>query len=225
MIFGYQNHKLSAWPLLYFVLMADIWNFCDTFLGPKSKSTFFCFSKCWFVAEIQGFKVTLLVQVKSKVPIVWRGHISTFCLMQMVEIFVEYSKDSKLKALFYLSKSWFVAEIQRFKVTPFSARKIVPIVRTGHFHTFCWSKMIEIFVVYLKDPDLRNFFYFSKSWNVAETQGFKATQRLSTKADFSGVDISGSIGYRNKRSSVLYSTWASDHLYRHGNNWITVSTL
>ena len=24
-------------------------------------------------------------------------------------------------------------------------------------------------------------------------------------------------------SSVLYSPWASDHLYTHGNNWITVS--
>ena len=23
-IFGYQNHKLSAWPLLYFLIMADI---------------------------------------------------------------------------------------------------------------------------------------------------------------------------------------------------------
>ena len=33
-IFRYQNHKLSAWPLLYFLIMADVWNFCDTFLGP-----------------------------------------------------------------------------------------------------------------------------------------------------------------------------------------------
>ena len=48
--FGYQNHKLSAWPLLYLVLMADIWNFCDTFLGPKSKHTFLFFKmliRCW----------------------------------------------------------------------------------------------------------------------------------------------------------------------------------
>ena len=54
------------------------------------------------------------------------------------------------------------------------------------------------FVVYSKDPKLKTFFYFSKFLFVAETQRFKVTSRLSTKADFSGVDISGSIGYRNK---------------------------
>ena len=31
--------------------------------------------------------------------------------------------------------------------------------------------------------------------------------------------------YRNNGSSVLYSPWASDHLYTHRNNWITVSIL
>ena len=45
------------------------------------------------------------------------------------------------------------------------------------------------------------------------------------KTDFSGVDISGSIGNRNKGSSVLYSPWTSDHLYSHQNNWITISIL
>ena len=50
-------------------------------------------------------------------------------------------------------------------------------------------------------------------------------KRLLHKVDFSGVDISGSIVYRNKGSSVLYSPWASDHLYSHQNNWITISIL
>ena len=45
------------------------------------------------------------------------------------------------------------------------------------------------------------------------------------KAEFSGVDISGSIGYRNKGSNVLESPWASDHLYTHRNNRISVSIL
>ena len=57
MIFGYQNHILSAWPLLYFLIMADIWNFSDTILISSSKNTFFYFPKWWFVAEIQGLKV------------------------------------------------------------------------------------------------------------------------------------------------------------------------
>ena len=100
----------------------------------------------------------------------------------------------------------------------------MPIVRPGHFHTFYLRQIIEIFVVYSKDPKLeRFFFYFSKFWFSAEIQGFKVTSRLSTKADISGVDISGSIGYRNKGSSVLYSRWARDHLYSYWNNWITVS--
>ena len=55
-------------------------------------------------------------------------------------------------------------------------------------------------------------FYFFKFSFVAEIQGLKVTPRLSTKADFSGVDISFSIEYRNKGSSVLYSSWAGDHL-------------
>ena len=40
--------------------------------------------------------------------------------------------------------------------------------------------------------------------------------------DFSGFDISGSIGNRNKGSSVLYSPGASDHFYSHQNYWITI---
>ena len=56
-------------------------------------------------------------------------------------------------------------------------------------------------------------------------QGLKVTSRLSTKADFSGVDMSGSIGYRNKGSRVLYRPRASDHLYSHWNYCINVSIL
>ena len=38
------------------------------------------------------------------------------------------------------------------------------------------------------------------------------------KSLFSGVDISGSIGYRDKGSSVLYSIWATD-------NFIPIGTI
>ena len=50
MIFGYQNHQLSAWPLLYFLFMAYVWNLCDTLLRSEAKSTFLFFqilSRCW----------------------------------------------------------------------------------------------------------------------------------------------------------------------------------
>ena len=50
-------------------------------------------------------------------------------------------------------------------------------------------------------------------------------KRSVAKTDFSGVDISGSTGNRNKVSSILYSPWASNHLYSHQNNWITLSIL
>ena len=40
-------------------------------------------------------------------------------------------------------------------------------------------------------------------------------KRSVAKAAFSGVTISGSIWNRNNGSSVLYSPWASDHLYSH----------
>ena len=77
---------------------------CLKFLwyNPKTLSWkhFFHFSKFWFVAEIQGFKFTPLLQVKSKVHIVRPGHIYTFCLWHMVEIFVVYSSNAKRKALF-----------------------------------------------------------------------------------------------------------------------------
>ena len=149
--FGYQNHKLSASPLLYFLIMADVWNFCDTFLRPYPKNNFYYFSKCWFIAEIKGLKITPLVQVKSKVPILWPGHVYTFCLWQMVEIFVVHFKDSKLKAhfLFYFSKSWFVAEIQGFKVTPLLHVKLKELIdRPGHFYTFYSWKMFESFLIH-----------------------------------------------------------------------------
>ena len=42
-IFGYQNHKLSAWPLLYFLLMTDILNFCGTFQRPYANKPIYCF--------------------------------------------------------------------------------------------------------------------------------------------------------------------------------------
>ena len=82
--------------------MADGWNFCDTFLSPCTKSTFFYFSKSWFVAELQGFKVTPLLHVKLKVPIVRPGHFHTFCWRQMIEIFVVYPKRPKTKNTFFL---------------------------------------------------------------------------------------------------------------------------
>ena len=41
-----------AWPLQYFLLMAGVWSFCDTFLRPKSKIFFFLFFqmliRCWY---------------------------------------------------------------------------------------------------------------------------------------------------------------------------------
>ena len=64
-----KSTNCSAWPLLYFLIMADFLNFYDTFQHPKLKRLFY-FSKFWFVAEIQGFKITPLRQVKSRVPIV-----------------------------------------------------------------------------------------------------------------------------------------------------------
>ena len=66
--FWHQNHQLPAWPLQYFLFMADVWDFCDTFLDPKVKALFLFF-KSSFVAEIQGSKITPLLHVKSKVPI------------------------------------------------------------------------------------------------------------------------------------------------------------
>ena len=50
MIFGYQNHKLSVWPLLYFLSMADVWNFVIHSYDPKLKSLFSFFKiliRCW----------------------------------------------------------------------------------------------------------------------------------------------------------------------------------
>ena len=41
----------------------------------------------------------------------------------------------------------------------------------------------------------------------------------------SDLRISGSIGYRNMGSDVLDSSSASDHLYTHRSNWITLSIL
>ena len=51
------------------------------------------------------------------------------------------------------------------------------------------------------------------------------SKTLIKKVDFSGVDISGYIGNRNKGASVLHSPWASDHLYSHQNYWITIFIL
>ena len=50
------------------------------------------------------------------------------------------------------------------------------------------------------------------------------SKRPSTKSRFSGLDISDSFDV-NKGSCVLYSPWASGHLYTHRKNWITVSIL
>ena len=103
----------------------------------------------------------------------------------MFDIFVINSLNPKLKALFIFQNLGFFAEHVKSKV---------PIVRLGHFHTFCLRQMIEIFMVYSKDPKLKTLFHLSKSSFVAEIQGFKVTPKLSKKADFSSVDISGSIG-------------------------------
>ena len=61
-----ESANCSDWPLLYFLFMAGGWNFYGTFRRPYTKSTFL-FLKSWFVTEIQGFKVTSLLQVKSLV--------------------------------------------------------------------------------------------------------------------------------------------------------------
>ena len=65
--------------------------FCDTFLTSKNQNTFSYFSKSWFVAEIQGFKVTPLLHVKSKVPIIRPGH--------------NYTLGRWLKFLWYICKT------------------------------------------------------------------------------------------------------------------------
>ena len=148
-IFGYQNHKLSAWPLLYFIIMADVWNFCDTFLRPKTKNTFFYFSKCRFVAEIQGFKFTPILHVKSEVPIVRPSRIYTFCLWQMVDIFVIYSSDPKLKTLFFIFQNFYsLLRYKDPKVPLLHVKSKVPIVWPGHIYTFCLWQMVKILVVY-----------------------------------------------------------------------------
>ena len=90
---------------------------------PKTlnETHFFYFSKSWFVAEVQGFKVTPLLHVKSKLPIVWPGRFHTFCLRQMIEISVVYSKDPKLKTLFLFFKMLIRCRYTRVQSYPTSA--------------------------------------------------------------------------------------------------------
>ena len=79
-----KSTNCSTWQHLYFLLMADGWNFYDIFLRPWTKSTFLIFKmiiRCWDAR----------VQVKSKVSIVRPGLFYIFCLQQMVEIFVIHS--------------------------------------------------------------------------------------------------------------------------------------
>ena len=100
---------------------------------------FFC-SKCWLVAEVQGFKVIPLLQVKSKVPIVCPGRIYTFCLWQRVEIFVIYSYDPKIKTLFFsffniLIRCWDT----RVRSYSTSARKIFGVAEKLRIPADKWS--------------------------------------------------------------------------------------
>ena len=69
-IFVYQNHKLSAWPLLYFLLMADIWNFWGTFLSPLTKNTFFVFQNTDSLLRYKGSKLPFFCKKNQKYQLI-----------------------------------------------------------------------------------------------------------------------------------------------------------
>ena len=79
---------------------------------PKTLSykPLFCFSKCWFFAKIQWFKVTLLLQVKSKVPISWAWSHLYFLFMadgwNFCDIFLKPQTKSPFLFFKILSGSW-----------------------------------------------------------------------------------------------------------------------
>ena len=66
-------------------------------------------------------------------------------------------------------------------------------------------------------------------WDIRTRTAVRVTNMLekaeSTKPIFQGLGSRVLLDIENKGSSVLYSPWASDHLYTHQNNWITISIL
>ena len=88
-----KSTNCLAWPHQYFLFMADGWNFCGVFLRPKTKNTFFLFFKMLVHCRDKRVKIypSCESKIKSSLPIIWPGHIYTFCLWQTVEIFVVYS--------------------------------------------------------------------------------------------------------------------------------------
>ena len=110
-------------------------------------------------------KFTPLLQVKSKVPIVWPGHIYTFCLWQVVKIFMVNSYDPKLKALFFIfqNRERFLRKPQKKN----NRKRWVLVIKTTNcrpcdFYTFFSWQMFEIFMVHSQDPKLKKFFSFFK---------------------------------------------------------------
>ena len=107
-------HQLSSRPLLYFLFMEDVWNFYDTFLTTYTYFFFLIFKmviRFWDI-RVQIYPTSAhTIKTTNCRP----GHLYTLCLWQMVEIFMVHSSDS---VFIYFAKSWFVTEIQVFKVTP-----------------------------------------------------------------------------------------------------------
>ena len=124
-IFGYTIKTTNCRPGHFYTFYS--WQLFEIFVlhsqDPKLKTLFFYFSKCWLFFEIQGFKVTPLLHVQSKVPIVRPGNVYTFYSWQMFDIFLLYSEDPKLKTLLFfkmLIRCW-DTRVQNY---PTSASKI-----------------------------------------------------------------------------------------------------
>ena len=142
---------------------------------------------CSWDTKIQSYP-TSASKIKSTIPIVWPGHISTFCLWQMVEIFVVYSKNPKLKTLLFLFFKIFSGSWENRKKTPekcdfwLSKPEIVGLATSIlYIHGRCL-----IFLCYIrKTPN--SLFYFSKYWFVAEIQGLKVTPLLHLQSKVPNV--------------------------------------